>query len=48
MPKVVLFNTPTCSWCPQAKRYFRERRVTFKEINLERAPPLLYGGGYRY
>jgi glutaredoxin 3 len=36
MPRVVLFSTPTCSWCRRAKRYFRERRVPFKEVNVER------------
>ena len=36
MSKVVLFSTSTCSWCRRAKRYCRERRVPFKEINLER------------
>ena len=36
MPKVVLFSTSTCSWCRRAKRYFKERRVPFKEINIER------------
>ncbi len=36
MPKVVLFSTPTCSWCRRAKRYFKEHRVPFKEINVER------------
>ena len=38
MSKVVLFSTSTCSWCRRANRYFRERRVPFKEINLERDP----------
>ena len=36
MPKVLLFSTSTCSWCRRAKRYFREKRVPFKEINVER------------
>ena len=36
MSKVVLFSTSTCSWCRRAKRYFKERRVPFKEVNLER------------
>ena len=36
MPKVVLFSTPTCSWCRRAKRYFKEQGVAFKEINIER------------
>ena len=36
MPKVVLFSTPTCSWCRRAKRFFKEHGVPFKEINVER------------
>ena len=38
MSKVLLFSTPTCSWCRRAKRYFKERRVAFKEVNIERDP----------
>jgi len=34
--KVILFSTSTCSWCRRAKKYFRENRVPFKEINVER------------
>jgi glutaredoxin 3 len=34
--KVLLFSTSTCSWCRRAKRYFKERGVSFKEINVER------------
>ena len=36
MSRVVLFSTSTCSWCRRTKRYFRERRIPFKEINIER------------
>jgi glutaredoxin 3 len=36
MSRVVLFSTSTCSWCRRAKRYFKERKVPFKEINVER------------
>ncbi len=36
MSRVVLFSTSTCSWCLRAKRYFKEHRVPFKEINIER------------
>ncbi len=36
MPKVIVFSTPTCSWCRRAKKYFRENKVPFKEINVER------------
>ncbi|CAA9434066.1 MAG: hypothetical protein AVDCRST_MAG37-832, partial [uncultured Rubrobacteraceae bacterium] len=35
---VVLFSTSTCSWCRRAKRYLRENRVRFKEVNIERDP----------
>ena len=36
MAKVILFSTSTCSWCRRAKRYFKERGVPLKEINVER------------
>ena len=36
MAKVLLFSTSTCWWCRRAKRYFKERGVPFKEINIER------------
>jgi glutaredoxin 3 len=38
MSKVLLFSTLTCSWCRRAKRYFKDRGVPFKEINIERDP----------
>ncbi len=38
MSKVLLFSTSTCSWCRRTKRYFKERRVPFKEVNIERDP----------
>ena len=38
MSKVVLFSTPTCSWCRRAKRYFREHRVPFKEVDVVHDP----------
>lgn len=37
-PRVLLFTTPTCSWCRRAKRYFREKGVKFKEIDVSRDP----------
>ena len=38
MARPVIFSTSTCSWCRRAKRYFREKGVSFKEINAERDP----------
>ena len=36
MTKVVLFSTTTCSWCRRAKKYFKENRISFNEVNIER------------
>jgi glutaredoxin 3 len=38
MTRPVIFSTSTCSWCRRAKKYFRGRGVSFKEINIERDP----------
>jgi glutaredoxin 3 len=38
MSQVILFSTRSCSWCKRAKRYLRENRVRFKEIDIERDP----------
>jgi glutaredoxin 3 len=38
MSKVILFSTPSCSWCKRAKRYLKENRVRFKEVDIERDP----------
>lgn len=34
--KVIIFTTPTCSFCNAAKRYFREKRIRFKEVDVSR------------
>ena len=38
MSRVILFSTPSCSWCKRTKRYLRENRVRFKEVDVERDP----------
>ncbi len=35
-PKVVIFTTPTCSFCRLAKQYFNEKRVRYTEIDVSR------------
>lgn len=35
-PKVIMFTTPTCSYCTTAKRYLRENKIKFKEIDVSR------------
>ncbi|MCB0119495.1 MAG: NrdH-redoxin [Anaerolineales bacterium] len=35
-PKVIVFSTPTCSFCNMAKKYFREKGVKFIDIDVSR------------
>jgi len=35
-PKVIMFTTPTCSFCNSAKRYLREKKIKFKEVDVSR------------
>jgi glutaredoxin-like YruB-family protein len=35
-PKVVVFSTPTCSYCNMAKSYFREKGIKFMDIDVSR------------
>ncbi len=34
--RVIVFTTPTCSWCRRAKDYLRQQRVTFREVDVSR------------
>lgn len=35
-PRVILFSTPTCSYCNMAKKYFRQKSVRFREVDVSR------------
>ncbi len=35
-PKVIVFSTPTCSYCNLAKRYFREKKIRFRDVDVSR------------
>jgi glutaredoxin-like YruB-family protein len=35
-PKVIVFSTPTCSYCNMAKSYFREKGIKFMDIDVSR------------
>lgn len=35
-PKVVVFSTPTCSYCNMAKSYFREKGIKFTDVDVSR------------
>ena len=34
--KVIVFSTPTCSFCHQAKRYFREKNIRFRDVDISK------------
>ncbi len=37
-PRVIIFTTPTCTFCRKAKRYLRQRGVPFKDVDVSRDP----------
>ncbi|MEW6405181.1 MAG: glutaredoxin domain-containing protein [Chloroflexota bacterium] len=37
-PRVIVFSTPTCSFCTMAKKYFREQGIQFRDVDVSRDP----------
>lgn len=35
-PRVILFTTPTCSWCRTVKQYLKKNDIRFKEVDITR------------
>ena len=35
-PKVVVFSTPSCSWCRTLKQYLKQHSITFRDIDVSR------------
>ena len=35
-PSVVVFTTPTCSWCGVVKRHLKKHNIRFKEVDISR------------
>jgi len=35
-PRVIMFSTPTCSYCRKAKQYFRQNQVPFREVDVSK------------
>lgn len=35
-PRVILFTTPSCTYCRQAKKYLRQRSIRFKDVDVSR------------
>lgn len=36
--RVVVFSTPTCSWCTRTKTYLRGRGIPFRDVDISRDP----------
>lgn len=36
MKNVVVFSTPTCSWCRKLKSYLKEKNIRFKDVDVSR------------
>ncbi len=34
--RVIIFTTPTCSYCTTAKQYFRQQGIRFKTVDVSR------------
>ena len=37
-PRVIIFTTPTCSYCNMAKQYFRRNKVRFRDVDISKDP----------
>jgi len=37
-PRVIVFSTPTCSFCNLAKKYFREKGIKFRDVDVSHDP----------
>ncbi len=33
-PRVIVFSTPTCSFCNSAKQYFRQKGIKFRDVDV--------------
>lgn len=34
--RVIVFSTPTCTYCNMAKKYFRQNKVRFQDVDVSR------------
>lgn len=37
-PRVIVFSTPTCTYCNAAKRYFKEHNIKFRDVDVSKDP----------
>ncbi len=36
MPNIIVFSTPTCSWCKKLNSYLKSNGFTYKDIDVSR------------
>jgi len=36
--KVIVFTSPTCSWCRTVKNHLRKFNISFREVDISRDP----------
>jgi glutaredoxin 3 len=36
--RVIVFSTPTCTYCSRAKHYFRQQGVRFRDVDVSKDP----------
>ncbi len=36
--RVIVFTTPTCTYCTAAKRYLRQHHIKFREVDISQDP----------
>jgi glutaredoxin-like YruB-family protein len=36
LKKVIVFSTPTCSWCRKLKSYLKENKIRFTDVDVSR------------
>ena len=37
--RVIMFTTPTCTYCTAAKRYLRQNNIKFRDIRIREIKP---------
>ena len=37
-PRIIIFTSSSCPWCNRVKQYLREKRLRFRDVNVERDP----------
>lgn len=35
-PKIVIFSTPTCSWCKKIKDYMKKNGFAYKDVDVSK------------